>query len=244
MTKTQPKTGELIFGIHPIIELLKAKKRKVITMYTTKPTPQAWSSIEKFLPKYPIQMQYVTRDVLTKIAGTADHQNVVAFAQPFAYRKKFFDTVKEPFLIMLDSIQDPRNVGAIIRSAYCTGVNGIIMIKKGASPLTATAIKSSAGLSEHTEIYCASSAKQAAQELVAAGYTLYMADFKGEDATKCAYKKPLCLVVGGEGFGISKDIISMGTKITLAQRSADISYNASVAAGILLFHIGTKIEAI
>jgi 23S rRNA (guanosine2251-2'-O)-methyltransferase len=238
--KIQQKTGELVFGIHPIIELLKAKKRKIITIYTTKPTPQAWSQIEPFLPKYPIQMQYVTRDVLHKVAGTTDHQSVIAFAHPFPYRKKFFDAKKESFLVMLDGLQDPRNVGAIIRSAYCTGVSGVIMIKKGAAPLTAAAIKASAGLSEHMEIYLASSAKQAAQELADAGYTLYLATFAGKEATACAYQQPLCLVIGGEGFGISKDIIRMGTAVTIAQRSPDISYNASVAAGILLFLIGKK----
>ena len=238
--KAQPKTGELVFGVHSVIELLKAKRRKLISIYTTKPTPQAWAQIEKLMPKYPVPIQYVTRDVLTNIAGTTDHQGILAWAQPFPYRKKAFDPAKEKFLVMLDGIQDSRNMGAIIRSAHCTGADGIILIKKGSAPLNASAIKSSAGLAEHMDIYLAASAQQAAFELNKAGYKMYMATFQGESAVTCTYTMPLCLVIGGEGFGISKDIMRYGTQITIPQRTSDISYNASVAAGILLFLISQK----
>jgi 23S rRNA (guanosine2251-2'-O)-methyltransferase len=71
-----------------------------------------------------------------------------------------------------------------------------------------------------------------------------MAVFDGEDATKCDFKEPLCVVVGSEGFGVSRNIIKDGIPVTIAQRSPDISYNASVAAGILLFLIGSQNKAI
>jgi len=141
---------------------------------------------------------------------------------------------------MLDGLQDPRNLGAILRTAYCTGVQGIIITQKGSVPLNGTAIKSAAGLSEYLEIYQASSAQQAAQELTQAGYNLYLAAFGGQNAVTCEYKKPLCIVIGGEGFGISKQVYKYGTEITLPQRTPDISYNASVAAGILLFLVAQK----
>jgi 23S rRNA (guanosine2251-2'-O)-methyltransferase len=238
--KTQSKTGELVFGVHSIIELLKAKRRKLISIYTVKPAPQAWTQIEKILPKYPVPVNYVSRDALSNIAGTTDHQNIIAWAHPFPYRKKMFDPAKERFIVMLDGIQDARNLGAIIRSGYCTGVDGVVLVKKGSASLNAAAIKASAGLAEHVEIYMAASAQQAAFELHKAGYTLYMAAFGGHDASACAFNMPLCLVIGGEGFGISKDIMKYGTQITIPQRTKDISYNASVAAGILLFLISTK----
>jgi len=234
------EVGELIFGINPLMELLKAKKRKLIAIYTTKPEPKVWSTIKRLMPKYPVAMQYVKRDILTKMAGTTDHQGFVAWAQKFPYRKKFFDPKKQKFLVMLDGIQDPRNLGAILRSAYCTGVQGVILTKKGSCPLNAVAAKSSAGLAEHMEIFVAPSAQSAAQILKDAGYNMYMAVFDGEDASKCEYTQPLCMVVGSEGFGVSKSILKYGKHITLAQRTPDISYNASVAAGILLFLIGTK----
>ncbi len=235
--QTTHKDNELIFGIHPILELLKAKKRKLVVIYTTKLTPKGFQDIERLLPKS-VPIQYVEREVLHKLAGTTDHQGVVAYATPLVIRKKFFDPAREKFLLMLDGIQDVRNLGAIIRSAYCTGVDGIIMIKKHGAPLNASAFKASAGLAEHVELYNAPSASAAAQELKKAGYNLYLAVVeKGTNATQVQYEKPLCLVIGSEALGISKEILSSGTRITLPQRTPDISYNASVAAGILLFLI-------
>jgi len=238
-TQKVPKGGELIYGIHPIVELLKAKRRKINSVYTTNPTPKAWEQIAALLPSY-VPVNYVTRDSLFSIAQTTDHQGVVGWAQPFVFRRKFFDATKQKNLVMLDGIQDSRNLGAIIRSAYCTNADGIIIINKGGAPLNASAIKSSAGLAEHVEIYQASSAYAAAQELKKAGYTIYLATFKGESALTVNYQQPMCMVIGGEGFGISRDIFDMGIHVTLPQKTAEISYNASVAAGILLFLAATK----
>lgn len=240
MITKKKNVGELIYGVNPLIEILKAKRRKVFTIYTTKPVPEAWKRIEPLLPKYPVQLQYVNREVLHRMVDTTDHQGIVALVQPYGFRTKMFDLHKQPLLIMLDGIQDPRNVGAIIRSAYCTGFNGIILCKKDSAPLNATAIKASAGLSEHIEIYQASSALSAVNELKKAGYQLYLATFDGDDALNVPFKSPLCLVIGSEGVGISKNILSSGLHVTLPQRSSDISYNASVAAGILLFLASSK----
>lgn len=241
MKKTNTKQmGEQVYGVHSVIELLTAKRRKVISIYTTKPTPKAWPTIEKLLPKYPINIQYVDREILHKMTGTTDHQGILAWAQPYPYRKQFFDKATAPFLVMLDGVQDVRNVGAILRSAYCTGADGVIITKKNSAPLLAAAHKASAGLAEHLQIYLAASPESAVQDLKQAGYTIYLATLGGQDATKCAFERPLCIVVGSEGVGISKTIYSSGTQITLPQRTADISYNVSVAAGILFFLVSTK----
>lgn len=236
----QKVTGELIFGIHPIIELLKAKKRKLISLYTTKPTPKGFDSIEKLMPKYPVAIQYVSREVLHRMAGTPDHQGIIAWAHTFPYRTKPFTADKHPYIILLDGVQDPRNVGAILRSAYCTGIQGVILCKKNGVGITATTLKSSAGLAEHLDIYEAPSAQAAVQELKTAGYHIYITTFNGESAVTMRYNDPLCIVIGSEGEGVTKQLMSQGTKITLPQKTTDISYNASVAAGILLFIIGSQ----
>lgn len=235
--KTTHSDTEVIFGIHPIIELLKAKKRKLLTIYTTKPLPKVWNSLAPLLPKN-LPIQYVPRESLHKLANSQDHQGIVGFASPFVIRKKMYDPAKQPFLLMLDGIQDTGNLGAILRSAYCTNINGIIIVKKGGAPLSATTLKASAGLAEHLDIMIISSAQAAAHELKKAGYNLYLAVLqKGTNATTVSYKTPLCLVIGSESGGISHDIRKEGTLITLPQKEQDISYNASVAAGILLFLI-------
>ncbi len=233
-------TGELIYGIHPLLELLRARRRKVVSIYTTKPTPKQWRLIEKEMPKMPIPIQYVARDVLNRMAETTDHQGVVAWVKDFPFRKKPFDSSKHPFLLMLDSIQDPRNLGAILRSAYCAGVSGVIMTTKNSAPLRAVAMKSSAGLAEHLEIQRIPSAYAALQELKDDGYAIYLAALHGENAVAVSYDMPLCVVVGNEAVGIEKQLLRYGKVVTLPQKVSDISYNASVAAGILLFMIGSR----
>ena len=237
-TAKQTKNLELVFGVHPIIELLKAKRRKLVTIYTTKPAPKAWELIAPLLSKE-TQFQVVTRDVLTRLAGTPDHQSVVAWATPLVKRKKFFEPAKSPFLLLLDGIHDPRNLGAILRSSYCTGVDGVILCGKNSAPLNAVALKSSAGLAEHLDIFEAPHALGAITEVKKAGYGIYLATLSGDDALKVTYTQPLCLVIGNEATGVSRNLLSSGTQIRLPQRDADMSYNASVAAGILLFLIGS-----
>ena len=134
-----------------------------------------------------------------------------------------------------------RNLGAIIRSAYCTGIDGVILCKRNAAPLNAPAFKASAGLAERMELYVASSLAQALQELKSAGYHLYVAALsKNANAFTTKYERPLCLIIGSEGSGVSSSTLSAGTLITLPQKSSDVSYNASVAAGILLSLISQR----
>lgn len=240
MVRKKNAPGELVFGIHPIVELLKAKRRKVIAIYTTKPTPKAFELIERLMPSYPVAMQYVSRDVLNDMAQSTDHQGVIAWVQTFPYRKKTFDPAQQKFIVMLDSIQDPRNVGAILRSAYCAGAQGAIITTKSSAPLNGVAFKSSAGLAEYLDIMLAPSAAEVLAELKKAGYTNYLAMLNGANATKASFDLPLCLVIGNEASGIAKNLLPYGTAITLPQKTADVSYNASVAAGILLFMVANK----
>jgi len=241
MKQSQKVPGELIFGIHPVIELIKAKKRKLITLYTTRPEPKGWDSIVQELGVKKIPIQYVERSVLGRMADTTDHQGVIAWVMPFVFKKQMFEPAKYQTLLMLDGVQDPRNVGAMLRSAYCTGIDGVVMIKKGGASLTGAALKASAGLAEHLSIFVAGSAQEAVLLLKKAGYQLYLATFDGKSPLEVTFKAPLCLVIGGEGLGISRSIMKEGVHITLPQIEKDISYNASVAAGILSFIVTTKI---
>lgn len=239
--KTDRSTGEMLYGAHAIIEMLKSGRRKLISIYTTKPYPKAWTRIQPYLPKSVPNIQYVSKDVLDRMTAGAEHMGVIAWVSPYKYSSKMFTPAKYPFILLLDSIQDVRNLGAILRSAYCTGVTGVVLCKANSAQLTPAAIKAAAGLSEHLDIYVAASIKQAVIEARQAGYHLYMAVLNGENAMNVTYQKPTCLVIGNEATGILPSIRKEGTLITLPQRSADISYNASVAAGILLFVISQKV---
>jgi len=235
MSKKQTVSTELIYGLHPILELLKAKRRKLAILYTTKPTPKGFKLLEPLLPKG-IQLQYVDRAILTKMAGTTDHQGFVGYTTPFQFRSSMFESSKAPFLLMLDGVQDVRNLGAILRTAACVGVDGVILTARQSAPITAAALKASAGLAEHLAIHIVPSAAAGIIQLKKAGYHTYVAVVNGGAlAQNQSYKKPFCLVIGSEGTGVSPEMLQAGTLISLPQKNPDISYNASVAAGILLF---------
>lgn len=238
-------TYDIVFGIHPVRELLRAKRRKIYALLTTDPAPHALQEIINALPHAQVPVRSVSRQHLTQLAQNTDHQGVVAQVAPYPYRKKMFQPTQSPFLLMLDGIQDPRNLGAIARSAYCTGVDGIILTQKGSVDVSAVALKASAGLAEHLEIYQTPTAVTGMQELQRAGYNLYLALVeKSTQAQQVQYQTPLCVVIGSEGKGITRALHAQGTHITIPQRHTGISYNASVAAGILLYIVGTHIKKI
>jgi 23S rRNA (guanosine2251-2'-O)-methyltransferase len=243
MSKKKHPNHEVLYGIHPVLEALKAKSRTIYTIYTTKPAPHAFSSIEKLLAKH-TKVQFVKRDVLYRLSGSTEHQNVVAFASPFMTKKSFFSPQKAKALVLLDSIQDPRNLGGIIRSAHCAGFDGVVLTRKKSAPISATVVKASAGLIHHMPVYEAASPVHAAQLLQEADYAMYVTTLQGEDISQVAFQEPLCLVIGNEATGVSSDIIKKGTQVTIPQKSSDISYNASVAAGITLFITASRTNRI
>ncbi|HBY05857.1 MAG: RNA methyltransferase, TrmH family, group 3 [candidate division TM6 bacterium GW2011_GWE2_42_60] len=233
------QTGVYIYGIHPIIELLTARRRQLTRLYTTDPVPKAFNQIRALLPNH-VPISFVKREVLNTFADTTDHQGFVGITSPFQFRKKPFSPEKSPFLVLIDSVQDTRNLGGIIRSVHCTGAHGLVLAGRQSAPINNSTAKASAGLIEHLEIYLAPTAYIAAQELKNAGYNLYLGALNGKDATTVDFKPPFCIVIGSEGKGISPEVLRLGEKVTLGQKTADISYNASVAAGILLFLAATK----
>ena len=243
-SKQTQKYTDFVYGVHACLEMLTAKRRKVSAVYTTKHEIKAWSTIKKILATH-IPINFVSREALDNMTNHAQHQGIVIFISPFIYEKTMFDSSKNSLIIVLDSIQDVRNLGAIIRSAYCTGVDGIVLCSKNSAPMTPAAIKASAGLSEHAKIFIAPSMGFALKELKLKGYHLYLATLAaGENAATMKFDKPAALVIGNEETGISKELLATGTRVLLPQRRADISYNASVAAGILMFLMAVQFQKV
>lgn len=245
MKKKQPvKYTNIIYGVHPIIELLQSKRIKIGAIYTLKNPIKAWAGISKLIPSH-IQVSLVTRETIDNVAGTKDHQGVLAFVGDFPFSQAMFTPDKQKFVVILDEIQDVRNLGAILRSAYCTGVDGVVLVRANAATLTPAAFKASAGLAMHLPIHLAPSIKGAVNDLKKAGYNIYCATLGGtESVANFQFKDPAVLIIGNEEVGISNDVAKMGTKILLPQRRPDISYNASVAAGILMYSIGLQLKKI
>lgn len=245
MAKKQPvKYTNFIYGVHPIIELLQSRRLKIGAIYTLKHPIKAWNSISKLIPKH-IPVSLVTRETIDNITGSNEHQGILAFVDQFPFSQQIFTPEKHKFVVVLDEIQDVRNLGAILRSAYCTGVDGVVLIRSNAASLTAAAFKASAGLAMHLPIYLAPSIKAAILDLKKSGYHVYCATLGGsQTVADFKFQEPAVLVIGNEEVGISAEVAKMGTQILLPQRRADISYNASVAAGILMYSIGLQLKKI
>lgn len=231
---------DALFGAHAIIEAIKAKKRSLHSIYTTKPAPKAFERIKKYLDqqKKIIPINYVPREALGKICESNDHMGVVAWMNSYPYQKKFFSPEKFPQILILDGIQDVKNLGAILRSAHCTNFDGVVISTNGCAKVTPATVKASAGLSEHLSIYLATSSSNAIKLAKEAGYNVYLAVLEnGSNLFDIKIQKPLCLVIGNEEKGIKAELMKTGKTITLPQKNQNISYNASVAAGILMFNL-------
>lgn len=144
-----------------------------------------------------------------------------------------------PLLLILDSIQDTHNVGAILRTAECSGVDGIIITKNNSAPINETVVKTSAGASEHVKIAQVNNLAQAIDELKQNGFWIVGSYLEGaKDYTKVDYKIPIALIVGNEEKGIRKLTADKCDHLVRIPMKGKIqSLNVSVATGILLFEI-------
>ena len=147
-------------------------------------------------------------------------------------------TTDHPFLIILDGIEDPHNLGAIARSAEAAGCNGIIIPRRRSAPLNEVAIKASAGTLLNIPVAKAANLASVVDRLKKEGLWIYGADMSGEDYRKLEYAESLALIVGSEGYGISKLVRSKCDQlVSIPMKGKVNSLNASVSAGILLFHV-------
>lgn len=234
---------DLVYGIHPIIEVLRAKKRKVYDLFIDKSRQKNISEILQQLPVY-TKVSYCDKNKLDLLCGSSDHQSIAAYVSPFIYQKNFFKPTQFPILLFCDSIQDTKNLGALLRSAYCTNILGVVITEDLSVNITASAFKSSAGLAEHIFIYKSKNMKLALEEAVKNGYTIYLAAANGLNLDKVEIASPCGIVIGNEHIGINSVLYKFGTVISLRQKENCISYNASVAGGILLYNISSKLSLI
>ena len=189
-----------------------------------------------------IPIQEVDRTKLDFVSGNATHQGIVAFAAV-----KEYSTVEDilsyaesrdeaPFIIVLDEIEDPHNLGAIIRTAECAGAHGVIVPKRRSASLSYTVGKASAGAIEFMRVARVTNISALLDDLKKRGVWVYGADMDGTDYTKCDFSGACALVIGNEGKGMSRLVREKcDVVVSLPMRGQINSLNASVAAGILMY---------
>ena len=187
-----------------------------------------------------IPIQTVDRSRLDEI--TKNHQGMLAFASAYRYYDvedmlaEAQEKNEAPFLIVLDGVTDPQNLGAVIRTAACVGAHGVIVPERRAVGLTPSAVKASAGAIETVKVARVTNLTRTLETLKKQGVWLYAADMDGEDYRKVSFSGPMALIVGAEGEGVSRLVLeACDYKVSLPMRGGVGSLNASVAAGILMY---------
>ena len=188
--------------------------------------------------------QFVTKERLDQMSSTGKHQGVIAHAAAYEYAEieDMFALAEkkgeDPFFILLDEIEDPHNLGAIIRTANLAGAHGVIIPKRRAVGLTATVAKTSAGALNYTPVAKVTNLAKTIEELKERGLWFVCADMGGDVMYQTNLTGPIGLVIGNEGSGVSRLVKEKCDFITSVPMKGDIdSLNASVAAGVLAYEI-------
>ena len=194
--------------------------------------------------KHDTIVKFVPKERLDSMSETGAHQGVIAQVAAYDYStvedilKKAEDKGEAPFIILLDNIEDPHNLGAIIRTANLAGAHGVIIPKHRAVGLTATVAKTSAGALNYTPVAKGANLGQTIDELKEKGIWFVCADMDGEVMYRQNLTGPIGLVIGNEGNGVSRLVKEKCDFTTAIPMNGDIdSLNASVAAGVLAFEI-------
>lgn len=189
-------------------------------------------------------ISYVTKERLDQLSSTGHHQSVIAQAAAYSYAtveemlKAAEEKGEDPFLILLDDIEDPHNLGAIIRTANLAGAHGVIIPKRRAAGLTAVVARASAGAINYTPVAKVTNLNAVIRELKEKGLWFVCADMGGEMMYDLNLTGPIGLVIGNEGEGVSRLVREACDFTASVPMKGNIdSLNASVAAGVLAYEI-------
>ncbi len=232
----------LLSGRNPIREALKSGRDIEKLLVARGELSGSAREIVQMAKEKRIPVQEVDRERLNAI--TPHHQGMLAFASAYQYStlERMLELAEErgeePFLILLDGITDPHNLGAIIRSAECAGAHGVIVQERRAVGLTPAAVKASAGAVEYLPVTRVTNLANTIEVLKAKNIWVYAADMDGEDYDKADLSGAVALVIGSEGEGVGRRVLEACDKtISLPIRGKVDSLNASVAAGVLMYAV-------
>ncbi|HET8737832.1 MAG TPA: 23S rRNA (guanosine(2251)-2'-O)-methyltransferase RlmB [Pricia sp.] len=233
-----------IYGIRAIIEAINAEE-PIDKVFIQKGLQGDLSKqLEGLIRKNGINSSYVPLEKLNRLTQN-NHQGVVANISPIVFHtleklvKKVLESDKIPLFLLLDQLSDVRNFGAIIRTAECTGVDGIIIQKKGSAPVTADTIKTSAGAAFKVPIAKVDHIKDAIYYLQASGISVVAATEKTDTSVyDVSFTEPCAIVMGSEDRGISPSTLKAADHLAKLPLLGDIeSLNVSVACAVFLYEV-------
>jgi 23S rRNA (guanosine2251-2'-O)-methyltransferase len=226
----------ILSGIHPVAEALRSNhplERLLIAQGAGGPRVQEIIDLAR---RASIPVRFEPRNALDRLAGTSAHQGVVALGAA----KKYADlgsVASSQLVVVLDGVEDPHNLGAIIRTAHAAGAGSVIIPERRAAGVTDVVGKAAAGALEHLPVVRVVNINRTLEELKERGYWIYGLDERGaEDYVKVDYGTPTAFVLGGEGKGLHEQTrkhCDLLVRIPMAGKIS--SLNVSVATGIVLF---------
>ncbi|TCL55346.1 23S rRNA (guanosine(2251)-2'-O)-methyltransferase RlmB [Allofournierella massiliensis] len=248
--ETEEPSSSLVYGKNPVTELLKSGAG-VDTVLLADTLPEAVAAYYTALAKEAGAVaKRVHANKLRLTCGTDSHQGVAAFASAVEYAslEQLLELAKEknepPFLVLCDGVEDPHNLGAIIRSALLCGAHGVVIPKRGGAAITPTVLKSSAGAAARLPVARVANIGESIRRLKEQGVFVYCADMDGAPLHKNDLSGPVALVMGSEGRGVSplvKKLCDGVVSLSMAARGTGVdSFNVSVAAGIILYEIARQ----
>ena len=240
----------LVYGKNPVTELLKSGAG-VDTVLLSEGLPDAVASYYTALAKQAgAVVKRVHPNKLRLSCGTDSHQGVAAYASSITYAslEDLLAAAREkgeaPFLVLADGVEDPHNLGAIIRSALLCGAHGVVIPKRGGAAVTPTVLKSSAGAAARLPVARVANIGESIRRLKEQGVFVYCADMDGQPLEKADLTGPVALVLGSEGKGVSplvRKLCDGAVSLSMAGRGTGVdSFNVSVAAGIILYEIARQ----
>ena len=201
-------------------------------------------TIKREAQKHDTLVKYVTKERLDQLSETGKHQGVIAYAAAYEYAEvdDILEAAKKkgepPFIFLLDNIEDPHNLGAIIRTANLAGAHGVIIPKNRAAGLTATVARTSAGALNYTPVAKVTNLAKTIEDLKKEGLWFVCADMGGTTMYDLDLKGSIGLVIGNEGEGVGRLVKEKCDMVASIPMKGDIdSLNASVAAGVLAYEI-------
>ena len=235
---------DIIYGRNSVMELLTSTGRTINKLFIVKGDSQG--SIKKIISlarEKHIVISEVSKQKMDEISEGGNHQGVIAFTTPYEYCKiddilsVARDKNENPLVLILDGIEDPHNLGAIIRTAECMGVHGIIIPKRRAAMVNSTVMKVAAGALEYMRISRVTNINEAMEELKEKGLWIIGTDASGRDSIdKVDLKSPIAIVIGSEGEGMSQLTRKRCDILTRIDMKGHItSLNASVSAGMVVY---------
>lgn len=229
--------ADVLAGIHPVREALRAGRaleRVLIARGTGGPRIE---EIIELCRERGVPIRFEPRESLDRMARGVVHQGVAALGSAHRYLELDEIPAGAPLLVLLDGVEDPHNLGAIIRTAHAAGASAVLIPERRAAGLTETVAKAAAGALEYLPVVRVGNVSQTIEKLKKTGYWVYGLDERGSEAyDRVPFNRPTLLVLGGEGHGLHEQVRKhCDALVRIPMQGTVSSLNVSVAAGVVLF---------